>query len=432
MPDVGAFNAMAIDLEANSLQELRKRGVFAGLSADALQKMNREQIIFELLKMKAKAGQSRIYAEGVLEMRSDSTGVLRTHNNFLPGAQDIGVSSSLVTQFNLKTGDAVSGPIRPPEAGEGHFSLIHVATVNGAESSVALNRSSFDLLLSLYPDERLNLETTDGNMEARMMDLFCPIGKGQRGLIVSPPGAGKTMLLEKLACAMIENHPDVALFVLLIGGRAEEVTHMQDLCKGKGKVITATASEEDMRQVEVAEMVLERGRRLVEQEEDVVILLDSVTNLAGAYNRFLPASSANKILSGGIGADALQRLRRFFCTARKVKNGGSVTIVASASIRRGASTETVVDELKSVANMVVTLDGTIADRGIYPAINIKQTATRKDELLLSDQELVKLRILRKVLGPMDELEIAELLIEKMRKTKTNDAFLRSMNVSAVT
>ena len=429
MPDKDAFNVMVSDLEVNNLRKLRKKGVSAGLSAEALEKMNREQIIFELLKMEAEAVQSRIHAEGVLEIQSDSTGTLRTHSNFLPGAQDIVVSSSLVTQFNLKTGDAVSGPIRPPKDDEEYFSLIRVATVNDEQSSVALDRMPFDHLVSLYPYERLNLETADGNVETRMMHLFCPIGKGQRGLIVSPPGAGKTVLLMSLARAMAENHPELALIVLLIGGRPEEVTYMQD--NAKVELVTATASEEDIRQVQVAEMVMERGRRLVEQKEDVVILLDSVTNLAGAYNRVLPASSSNKILSGGIGADALQRLSRFFCTARKIQHGGSLTIVASASIGRGNSTEMFFEHLRSEANMVVTLDGKIADRRIYPAINLKQTATRKEELLLSDQELAKLWVLRKALGPMDELQTAEFLIEKMRKTKTNDAFLRSMKTPAV-
>jgi len=417
------------DLAVKDLPELRTQAAAIGLSPESLVGMKKTDLIFGILKEHTHAKGGVIYAHGVLEILPDGYGFLRSPNySYLPGPEDIYVSPSQIRRFNLKTGDTVYGQIRPPKDGERFFAMLLVETVNDNPPVVAQNRVPFDHLTPLYPDEQLNLETADGNLETRMMNLFCPLGKGQRGLIVSPPRAGKTMLLQRVANAITENHPEVFLIVLLIDERPEEVTDMQR--NVKGEVVSSTFDEQATRHVQVAEMVIEKARRLVEHKRDVVILLDSITRLARAYNQTVPTSG--KILSGGVDSNALHKPKRFFGAARNVEHGGSLTIVATGLIETGSRMDEVIfEEFKGTGNMEVRLDRKIADRRIYPAINIKQTATRKEELLLSDQELAKLWILRKVLGPMDELEIAELLIEKMRKTKTNDAFLRSMNTSAV-
>ena len=417
------------DLAVKDLPELRSQAAAMGLGPENLVGMKKSDLIFGILKEHTHAKGGVIYAHGVLEILPDGYGFLRSPNySYLPGPEDIYVSPSQIRRFNLKTGDTVHGQIRPPKAGERFFAMLLVETVNDNPPVVAQNRVPFDHLTPLYPDERLNLETADGNLETRMMNLFCPLGKGQRGLIVSPPRAGKTMLLQRVANAITENHPEVFLIVLLIDERPEEVTDMQR--NVKGEVVSSTFDEQATRHVQVAEMVIEKARRLVEHKRDVVILLDSITRLARAYNQTVPTSG--KILSGGVDSNALHKPKRFFGAARNVEHGGSLTIVATGLIETGSRMDEVIfEEFKGTGNMEVRLDRKIADRRIYPAINIKQTATRKEELLLSDQELAKLWVLRKVLGPMDELQIAELLIEKMRKAKTNDAFLRSMNTSAV-
>ena len=417
------------DLAVKDLPELRSQAAAMGLSPENLLGMKKTDLIFGILKEHTHAKGGVIYAHGVLEILPDGYGFLRSPNySYLPGPEDIYVSPSQIRRFNLKTGDTVHGQIRPPKDGERFFAMLLVETVNDNPPVVAQNRVPFDHLTPLYPDERLNLETADGNLETRMMNLFCPLGKGQRGLIVSPPRAGKTVLLQRVANAITENHPEVFLIVLLIDERPEEVTDMQR--NVRGEVVSSTFDEQATRHVQVAEMVIEKARRLVEHKRDVVILLDSITRLARAYNQTVPTSG--KILSGGVDSNALHKPKRFFGAARNVEHGGSLTIVATGLIETGSRMDEVIfEEFKGTGNMEVRLDRKIADRRIYPAINIKQTATRKEELLLSDQELAKLWVLRKVLGPMDEMQIAELLIEKMRKAKTNDAFLRSMNTSAV-
>ena len=415
------------DLAGKDLRELRAQAAAIGLNPENL--VGKADLIFGILKEHTHANGGVIYAHGVLEILPDGYGFLRSPNySYLPGPEDIYVSPSQIRRFNLRTGDTVDGQIRPPKDGERFFAMLKVETVNDNPPIVAQNRVPFDHLTPLYPDERLNLETADGNLETRMMNLFCPLGKGQRGLIVSPPRAGKTMLLQRVANAITENHPEVFLIVLLIDERPEEVTDMKR--NVKGEVVSSTFDEQATRHVQVAEMVIEKARRLVEHRRDVVILLDSITRLARAYNQTVPTSG--KILSGGVDSNALHKPKRFFGAARNVEHGGSLTIVATGLIETGSRMDEVIfEEFKGTGNMEVRLDRKIADRRIYPAINLKQTATRKEELLLSDQELAKLWILRKALGPMDELQTAEFLIEKMRKTKTNDAFLRSMNTTAV-
>ncbi len=417
------------DLGAKSLTELRAQAAAMGIDSESLVGMKKTEVIFAILKEHTHGQGGVVYAQGVLEILPDGYGFLRSPSySYLPGPDDIYVSPSQIRLFNLKTGDTVYGQIRSPKEGERFFAMLRVENVNESAPVVAQNRVPFDHLTPLYPDERLNLEAANGSLETRLMNLFCPLGKGQRGLIVSPPRAGKTMLLQRVANAITENHPEVFLIVLLIDERPEEVTDMQR--NVKGEVVSSTFDEQATRHVQVAEMVIEKARRLVEHKRDVVILLDSITRLARAYNQTVPTSG--KILSGGVDSNALHKPKRFFGAARNVENGGSLTIVATGLIETGSRMDEVIfEEFKGTGNMEVRLDRKIADRRIYPAINVKQTATRKEELLLSDQELAKVWILRKVLGPMDELEIAELLIEKMKKTKTNEAFLRSMNTSAV-
>jgi transcription termination factor Rho len=324
----------------------------------------------------------------------------------------------------LKTGDTVYGQIRPPKDGERFFAMLKVDSVNYDDPSVAQTRIPFDNLTPLYPDTRLNMETVGGDVSTRLINLFCPIGKGSRGLIVSPPRTGKTVLMQKIANAITENHPEVFLIVLLIDERPEEVTDMQRTVKGE--VIASTFDEQANRHVQVAEMVMEKARRLVEHKKDVVILLDSMTRLARAYNQTVPTSG--KILSGGVDSNALHKPKRFFGAARNIEGGGSLTIVATALVDTGSRMDEVIfEEFKGTGNMEIHLDRKLSDRRLFPAISIKKSGTRKEELLLMEEEMNKLWVLRKVLNPMEDMEISELLIDKMRKTKTNDAFLKSMN-----
>jgi len=407
-----------------SMVDLREKAAEYGLSHEELNIMKKSDIIFQVLKAHSDQ-QGVVNTYGALEILPDGYGFLRSpQNSYLAGTDDVYISPSQIRLFNLKTGDTVHGQIRPPKDGERFFALLKVDTVNHDDPSVAQTRISFDNLTPLYPDTRLNMETVSSDVSTRLINLFCPIGKGSRGLIVSPPRTGKTVLMQKIANAITENHPEVFLIVLLIDERPEEVTDMQRTVKGE--VIASTFDEQANRHVQVAEMVMEKARRLVEHKKDVVILLDSITRLARAYNQTVPTSG--KILSGGVDSNALHKPKRFFGAARNIEGGGSLTIVATALVDTGSRMDEVIfEEFKGTGNMEIHLDRKLSDRRLFPAISIKKSGTRKEELLLSEEEMNKLWVLRKVLNPMEDQEISELLIDKMRKTKTNDAFLKSMN-----
>jgi len=426
---VGNENKLHInDLTQMSMPDLRGLATKMGVSHEALISMKKQEIIFQILKSHTEKG-GVIYAFGALEILPDGYGFLRSPNySYLPGPDDIYISPSQIRLFNLKTGDTVAGQIRSPKEGERFFAMLRVETVNFDAPMIAQTRIPFDNLTPLYPDERLNLETATEDISTRMINLFCPIGKGQRGLIVSPPRTGKTILLQRIANAITTNHPEVFVIVLLIDERPEEVTDMQR--NVKGEVVSSTFDEQSTRHVQVAEMVIEKAKRLVEHKRDVVILLDSITRLARAYNQTVPTSG--KILSGGVDSNALHKPKRFFGAARNIEEGGSLTIVATALIETGSRMDEVIfEEFKGTGNMEVNLDRKLSDRRLYPAINIKKSGTRKEELLLGEEELQKMWVLRKVINPMDDAEIIELLIDRMRKTKNNEVFLRSMNTSSV-
>src|SRR3990172_3564386 len=392
--------------------------------------MRKQDLIFALLQSQSEQN-GLIYSEGVLETLPDGFGFLRAPDyNYLPGPDDIYVSPSQIRRFNLRTGDIVSGQIRPPKEGERYFALLKVEKVNYEDPEVARDKILFDNLTPLYPQEKINLElksekkdqSTDISM--RIMDLFTPVGKGQRGLIVSPPRAGKTILLQKLANSITTNHPEIVLLVLLIDERPEEVTDMQRSVKGE--VISSTFDEPAQRHVQVAEMVIEKAKRLVEHQRDVVILLDSITRLARAYNTVVPPSG--KVLSGGVDANALQRPRRFFAQARNIEEGGSLTIMATAIIDTGSLMDDVIfEEFKGTGNMEIHLDRRLMDKRIFPTINIEQSGTRKEELLLEKDELQKVWLLRKALSQLNPVEGMELLLDKLKLTKTNKEFLASMH-----
>ncbi len=416
------------DLTRMNMQELREAAGTFSISSEELMSMKKQEIIFSILKGHTVNG-GLIYAYGSLEILPDGYGFLRSpQNSYLPGSDDIYISPSQIRLFNLRTGDTVGGQIRPPKEGERFFAMLRVENVNFNDPQEAQTRIPFDNLTPLYPEERLNMEIKTDNISTRMINLFCPIGKGQRGLIVSPPRTGKTVLLQQIANAITTNHPEVFLMVLLIDERPEEVTDMRRSVNGE--VIASTFDEQATRHVQVAEMVLEKAKRLVEHKKDVVILLDSITRLARAYNQTVPTSG--KILSGGVDSNALHKPKRFFGAARNVEQGGSLTIVATALIDTGSRMDEVIfEEFKGTGNMEINLDRKMADRRLYPAINIKKSGTRKEDLLLTEEELGKMWVLRKVINPMDDMEITELMIDKMRKTKNNEAFLRSMNTSGV-
>ncbi len=415
------------DLSLKTVPDLRDFAAGLNISRDTLITMKKQEIIFAVLKAHTQTG-GAIFAYGSLEILPDGYGFLRSpQNSYLPGPDDIYISPSQIRLFNLKTGDTVSGQIRPPKEGERFFAMLRVEDVNYDDPTVAQTRVAFDSLTPLYPDTRINMETSVGDFSTRMINLFCPIGKGQRGLIVSPPRTGKTILLQKIANAITENHPEISVIVLLIDERPEEVTDMRR--NVKGEVIASTFDEQATRHVQVAEMVIEKAKRLVEHKRDVVILLDSITRLARAYNQTVPTSG--KILSGGVDSNALHKPKRFFGAARNIEHGGSLTIVATALIETGSRMDEVIfEEFKGTGNMEIILDRKMADRRLFPAINIKKSGTRKEELLLSDEELNKMWVLRKVINPMDDTETTELMIDRMRKTKNNEAFLRSMNTTS--
>ncbi|GAB4293762.1 MAG: transcription termination factor Rho [Desulfuromonadia bacterium] len=414
-----------------NLQELKQKKIgeltalAKELNIEGASGMRKQDLIFALLNAQTEQNGS-IYGGGVLECLADGFGFLRAPDyNYLPGLDDIYVSPSQIRRFNLHTGDTVFGQIRPPKEGERYFALLKVETVNFDSPEVARDKILFDNLTPLYPMEKLNLETTPDNMSMRVMELVSPIGKGQRGLIVAPPRTGKTMLIQNIANAIAENHPEVYLIILLIDERPEEVTDMQRSVKAQ-EVISSTFDEPATRHVQVAEMVIEKAKRLVEHKRDVVILLDSITRLARAYNTVLPPSG--KILTGGVDANALQKPKRFFGAARNIEEGGSLTIIASALIDTGSKMDEVIfEEFKGTGNMEVHLDRKLVEKRTFPAIDINKSGTRKEELLIPKTALNRIWILRKVLHPMSVVDSMEFLLEKLSETKTNQDFLDSMS-----
>ena len=385
--------------------------------------MRKQELIFEILRARAeKAG--LIFSEGVLEVLPDGFGFLRAPDyNYLAGPDDIYVSPSQIRKFDLHTGDTISGQIRSPKEGERYFALIKVEAINFEPPARGKERVFFENLTPLYPQDHIRLEADPENLSTRVMDLMTPLGKGQRGLIVAPPRTGKTMLLQSIANAITTNHPEVYLIVLLIDERPEEVTDMQRSVKGE--VVSSTFDEPAQRHVQVAEMVIEKAKRLVEHKKDVVILLDSITRLARAYNTIVPTSG--KVLSGGVDSNALQRPKRFFGAARNIEQGGSLTIVATALIDTGSRMDEVIfEEFKGTGNSEVHLDRKLADRRVFPTIDIQKSGTRKEELLIPKEDLNRVYVLRRVLTPLSPVEAMELLLSKMSKTKTNNEFLSAM------
>jgi transcription termination factor Rho len=412
-------------LKEKSVSDLT--GIAKALDVPNATALRKQELIFEILRAQTEKS-GLIFAEGVLETLPDGFGFLRAPEyNYLPGPDDIYVSPSQIRKFDLHTGDTISGQVRPPKEGERYFALIKVEAVNFEHPEQARNKIFFDNLTPLYPNTRIKLETTRENVSSRVLDILCPIGKGQRGLIVAAPRTGKTMLLQAIANSVTQNHPEVVLIVLLIDERPEEVTDMQRSVNGE--VISSTFDEPATRHVQVAEMVIEKAKRLVEHRKDVVILLDSITRLARAYNTIVPPSG--KVLSGGVDANALQRPKRFFGAARNIEEGGSLTIMATALIETGSRMDDVIfEEFKGTGNMEIHLDRKLADRRIYPSIEITRSGTRKEELLLSKKELDRSWVLRKVLNSLSPVEAMELLIERMQKSKSNEEFLDSMSTMA--
>jgi len=398
----------------------------ASLGVENLARSRKQDMIFSILKAHASLGEN-IYGDGVLEILQDGFGFLRSaDSSYLAGPDDIYVSPSQIRRFNLRTGDTVSGLIRPPKEGERYFALLQVGQINHDAPENARSKVLFENLTPLFPKERLKLEQGNGSTEdltARIIDMVAPIGKGQRGLIVSPPKAGKTMLLQNIASAICANTPEVDLIVLLIDERPEEVTEMERTVRGE--VVSSTFDEPASRHVQVAEMVIEKAKRLVEHKRDVVILLDSITRLARAYNTVVPSSG--KVLTGGVDANALHRPKRFFGAARNIEEGGSLTILATALVDTGSKMDEVIyEEFKGTGNMEIHLDRRIAEKRVFPAININRSGTRKEEYLTDPDELQKMWILRKVLHPMDELAAVEFLLNKLQDTKTNVQFFEAM------
>ena len=385
--------------------------------------MRKQELIFQILKAQTEKS-GFIFSEGVLEVLPDGFGFLRAPDyNYLPGPDDIYVSPSQIRKFDLQTGDTVSGQIRPPKEGERYFALIKVEAVNFESPEQARDKLFFENLTPLYPEERVSLETGPTGLSGRVMDLMTPIGKGQRGLIVAAPRTGKTMLLQSIAQSIAANHSDVYLIVLLIDERPEEVTDMQRSVDGE--VISSTFDEPAQRHVQVAEMVIEKAKRLVEHKKDVFILLDSVTRLARAYNTVIPPSG--KVLSGGLDSNALQQPKRFFGAARNIEEGGSLTIMATALVDTGSRMDDVIfEEFKGTGNMEIHLDRKLVDKRVFPAIDIQKSGTRKEELLIDPEDLNRIWVLRKVLNPLSAVEAMELLLDKMGKTKSNQDFLASM------
>lgn len=397
------------------------------MGLDNLARSRKQDVIFTILKKHAKGGED-IHSDGVLEILQDGFGFLRSADaSYLAGPDDIYVSPSQIRRFNLRTGDTVAGKIRPPKDGERYFALLKVNEINFDKPDNARNKILFENLTPLFPDERMQLETGNGSTEdlsSRVLDLVAPIGKGQRGLIVSPPKAGKTLLMQSIAQSIARNHPECHIIVLLIDERPEEVTEMQRTVRGE--VIASTFDEPPARHVQVAEMVIEKAKRLVEHKKDVVILLDSITRLARAYNTVIPSSG--KVLTGGVDAHALEKPKRFFGAARNVEEGGSLTILATALVNTGSKMDEVIyEEFKGTGNMEIHLDRKIAEKRVYPAINIRSSGTRREDLLMTEADIQRVWILRKLLHSMDDDTAAiEFLLDKLKETKTNDEFFQSM------
>lgn len=412
------------ELKQNTVPELIE--TLKGMGGDHSARMRRQDIIFSILKSQAKKGED-IFSEGVLEILQDGFGFLRSaDSSYLAGPDDIYVSPSQIRRFNLRTGDTISGKIRPPKDNERYFALLKVDEINFDVPENVKHKVLFENLTPLHPNERLHLQRGNGSTEditARIIDMVSPIGKGQRGLVVSPPKAGKTLMLQNIAQSIASNHPECYLIVLLIDERPEEVTEME--CMVKGEVVASTFDEPAHRHVQVAEMVIEKAKRLVEHKRDVVILLDSITRLARAYNTTIPSSG--KVLTGGVDAHALHRPKRFFGAARNIEEGGSLTILATALIETGSKMDEVIyEEFKGTGNMEIHLDRRIAEKRVFPAININRSGTRREELLIDQEELQKVWILRKFLHSMDEIEATEFVLGRMQSSKTNLEFFDQM------
>ena len=411
-----------VELKEMSISELSE--VAKQLNVTGASGLRKQELIFKILEAQTEKN-GLIFGEGVLEILPDGFGFLRAPSyNYLPGPDDIYVSPSQIRRFDLHTGDTVSGQVRPPKESERYFALLKVEAINYENPELAKDKILFDNLTPLYPDERVHLETKNGDTSTRIMDLLTPIGKGQRGLIVAPPRTGKTMLLQAIAHSVTQNHPEIILIVLLIDERPEEVTDMQRSVKGE--VVSSTFDEPASRHVQVAEMVIEKAKRLVEHKRDVVILLDSITRLARAYNTIVPPSG--KVLSGGVDSNALQKPKRFFGAARNIEEGGSLTIIATALVDTGSRMDEVIfEEFKGTGNMEIHLDRRLVDKRVFPAIDVNRSGTRKEELLLDDYELNRVWILRKVLNPLNTVDSMELLIDKIKEAQSNSEFLASMN-----
>ncbi|NLO90759.1 MAG: transcription termination factor Rho [Elusimicrobia bacterium] len=414
------------ELSKLTIGELNK--IAEDFKVEGFSGMRKQELIGKLIEAQAKKNGS-VYGGGVLEILPDGFGFLRSEdNNYLSGAEDIYVSPSQIKRFGLRKGDTVDGLIRPPKEGERYFAMLQVKCVNGIDAEHSKNRPLFDNLTPLHPDARFTLETTKNELTTRVIDLLCPIGKGQRALVVAAPKTGKTIILQKLANALTTNHKDIVLMVLLIDERPEEVTDMRRSVRGE--VIASTFDEPADRHVQVSEMVIEKAKRMVEQGKDVVILLDSITRLARAFNTVTPSSG--RVLSGGLEATSLQRPKRFFGAARNVEEGGSLTIIATSLVETGSRMDEVIfEEFKGTGNSEVYLDRKLSDRRIFPAIDLNRTSTRKEELLLTEDELNKVWILRKVLAPLNAVDAMELLLEKISATKSNKDFMKSMEVSSM-
>ena len=410
------------DLKLKHVSELLEMAT----ELEGANRLRKQELIFALLKAQAKKGEA-IFGDGTLEVLQDGFGFLRSPDtSYLAGPDDIYVSPSQIRRFNLHTGDSIEGEIRTPKDGERYFALVKVDKVNGEPPENAKTKILFENLTPLHPDKPLKLEReikAEENLTGRVIDIMAPIGKGQRGLIISPPKAGKTVLMQHMAHALTTNHPDIVLIVLLIDERPEEGTEMSRTVRGE--VVASTFDEPATRHVQVAEMVIEKAKRLVEHKKDVVILLDSITRLARAYNTVVPASG--KVLTGGVDANALQRPKRFFGAARNIEEGGSLTILATALVETGSKMDEVIyEEFKGTGNMELHLDRRIAEKRVFPAINIRRSGTRREELLTNDEELNRMWILRKLLHSMEDIDATEFLVDKLKETKTNDEFFASM------
>ena len=422
IPPLSQVTMTIAELKEKNITELSR--IARTLEIPGTSGLRKQDLIFKILQAQSEK-EGHIFAEGVLEILPDGYGFLRSPDyNYLPGPDDIYVSPSQIRKFDLKTGDSISGNVRPPHEGEKYFALVKIEAINFESPEETRNKILFDNLTPLYPQERIKMETVREAISGRVMDLLTPVGKGQRGLIVAPPRTGKTMLLQSIANSISTNHPDVVLIVLLIDERPEEVTDMQRSVKGE--VISSTFDEPAARHVQVAEMVIEKAKRLVEHKRDVVILLDSITRLARAYNTIVPPSG--KVLSGGVDSNALQRPKRFFGAARNIEEGGSLTIISTALVDTGSRMDEVIfEEFKGTGNMEIILDRKLVDKRVFPAIDIQRSGTRKEELLIPKEDLQRIFVLRRVLNPLSPVEAMELLIARLEKVRNNAEFLANMN-----